>query len=157
MRAIWRWAHESVSGAGRSRNNNRLVLWCEYGADPTWRFVRRGPRVMNVSLASLGLSQSTKAALRSWARSWEDEIWLFDDQGEEIEPYQDVVDAFLREGERLRGVVQDELGPSVDVVLDYSTEEEVRVPICRSALGGPSDDCGHGLAVEPGDLGQLAE
>jgi hypothetical protein len=57
----------AVPGPGDS-----LVLWCEYGADPTWRFVDGGPRVSPVSLDALALTEPTKAALRGWARTFEE-------------------------------------------------------------------------------------
>jgi hypothetical protein len=57
----------AVPGPGDS-----LVLWCEYGADPTWRFIDGRPRVSPVRLDALALTEATKAALRGWARTFEE-------------------------------------------------------------------------------------
>jgi hypothetical protein len=58
--------------ASRDEVGDALVLWCDYGADPTWRFVNGGPRVSPVSLDTLALAEATKVGLRVWARTFED-------------------------------------------------------------------------------------
>jgi hypothetical protein len=96
----------------------RLVLWCDYGADPTWRFVDGGPRLSQISLDTLALTEATKVALRAWARTYE-EITYPPDAELPSEPTPQQWDAFMREGERLRDLVAAELGPGIDVVLNY--------------------------------------
>jgi len=95
-----------------------LVLWCDYGADPTWRFVDGGPRVSTVNLDTLALTEATKVALRAWARTFEEITWPPDAEPAS-EPTEQQWDAFIREGERLRDLVAAELGPDIDVVLDH--------------------------------------
>jgi hypothetical protein len=95
-----------------------LVLWCEYGADPTWRFVDGGPRVASVDMDSLGLTEATKNALRAWSRHFEDITWP-PDTDDPIGPPDFVWHPFVTEGERLRERVAAELGPDADVVLDH--------------------------------------
>ena len=91
-----------------------LVLWCDHGsADPTWRYVDGGPRVTQVHMDSLALTQETKDALRAWHRLFE-EIW-----SPEVEPTDAEWDRFITEGERLRDKVAAELGPDAGVVLDH--------------------------------------
>jgi hypothetical protein len=98
----------------RGEVGEELVLWCEYGADPTWRFVDGGPRVSPVSLDTLALTEATKVALRAWGRRYEEIAWPPD-----AEPTREQWDAFIRDGERLRDLVGAELGPDIEVVLDY--------------------------------------
>jgi hypothetical protein len=95
-----------------------LVLWCDYGADPTWRFVDGGPRVSAVNLDTLALTEPTKVALRAWARTFEEITWPPDAEPAS-EPTEQQWDAFIREGERLRDLVAAELDPDIDVVLDH--------------------------------------
>ena len=103
-------------GASRDEVGDPLVLWCEYAADPTWRFVDGGPRVSAVSLDTLALADATKSALRAWARTFEEITWPPD---AEAEPTLKQWDEFIREGERLRDLVAAELGPQVEVVLGH--------------------------------------
>jgi hypothetical protein len=110
-----RWV---VKGRWASPNHaapsDQLVLWCDYGpADPTWRFVDGGPRVTQVRMDSLALTEETKDALRAWHRLFE-EIWSPD-----VEPTDAEWDRFITEGERLRDLVASALGPHADVVLDH--------------------------------------
>ena len=94
--------------------SDSLVLWCDYGpADPTWRFVDGGPRVMQGRMDSLAFTEETKEALRAWHRVFE-EIW-----SPEVEPSDAEWERFIAEGERLRVVVAAELGPHAKVVLKH--------------------------------------
>jgi hypothetical protein len=104
-----RWASPN-----HAQLSDPLVLWCDYGpADPTWRFVDGGPRVTQVPMDSLALTEETKDALRAWHRLFE-EIWSPD-----VEPTVAEWDRFITEGERLRDMVAAELGPDEGVVLDH--------------------------------------
>jgi hypothetical protein len=102
--------------ASRDEVGDALVLWCDYGADPTWRFVNDGPRVSPVSLDTLALAEATKVGLRVWARTFEDITLTWPS---EAEPTKEQWVAFIREGERLRDLVRAELGPDIEVVLDH--------------------------------------
>ena len=104
--------------ASRDEVGDALVLWCDYGADPTWRFVNGGPRVSPVSLDGLALTEATKAALRAWARTFEEISWPTDAEPDG-EPAPQEWGAFVREGQRLRDLVAAELGPDTDVILDH--------------------------------------
>jgi hypothetical protein len=64
-------------------------------------------------LDALALTEPTKAALRGWARTFE-EIAEPD-----AEPAPQQWDAFVREGQRLRDLVAAQLGPEIDVILDH--------------------------------------
>jgi hypothetical protein len=94
----------------------RLCCGCEYGADPTWRFVDGGPRVSTVSLDSLALTDTTKLALLAWAAMFEKITWPPDSEHPH-EPTLQEWEKFIIEGERLRDLVATELG--ADVVLDH--------------------------------------
>jgi hypothetical protein len=104
--------------ASRDEVGDELVLWCDYGADPTWRFVDGGPRLAQVSLDTLALTDASKAALRAWAREYEE---ITSQPGPEpvSEPTEEQWDAFIRQGERLRDLVRAELRPDIEVVLNY--------------------------------------
>jgi hypothetical protein len=92
---------------------DELVLSCDYGADPTWRFVDGGPRLAQVSLDTLALTEATKVALLAWARTYEE---ITSQPGAEpvSEPTEEQWEAFIREGERLRNLVGTELGPDIE-------------------------------------------
>jgi hypothetical protein len=77
-----------------------------------------GPRVSPISLDTLALTEATKVALRAWARTYE-EITCPLDAEPASEPTPRQWDAFMREGERLRDLVAAELGPGIDVVLNF--------------------------------------
>ena len=105
--------------APRGQVGDALVLWCDYGgADPTWRFVDGGPRLAQVSLDTLALTESTKAALLAWARTYEE---ITSQPGPEpvSEPTEEQWEAFISEGERLRNLVGTELGPDIEVDLGF--------------------------------------
>jgi hypothetical protein len=94
------------------------VLWCDYGADPTWRFVDGGPRLASVHMDSLSLSEATKTALRAWRQHFENITWP-PGAHEPIDPTDSVWDQFIAEGEKLRERVATELGPDTEVVLNH--------------------------------------
>lgn len=112
-----RWALRRC--AARPDPHGPLVLWCDYGADPTWRFVNGGPRVAHVNMDSLGLTEATKNALRAWSQHFE-EITCPPGADEPIDPIDSVWDLFVTEGERLRDRVAAEVGPNTEVVLDHN-------------------------------------
>ena len=86
-----------------------IVLFCDYEADPVWH--ARKPRAM-IALDSLPLSDPTKAALRAWAASYE----RLEEHGYEWPEPAGEADHDA-EGERLRRIVQEELGPDWKVGL----------------------------------------
>ena len=115
MSSFRRWmVNRLLASLNSGEPSGPLVLWCDYGpADPTWRFVDGGPRVTQVRMDSLALTQETKDALRAWHRLFE-EIWSPEEQPTAAE-----WDCFITEGERLRDIVAAELGSGAGVVLDH--------------------------------------
>lgn len=93
----------------------RITLYAEHGADwPLW-----GPRGL-LDEAALPLSQSTKLRLKAW-------LYAYDGRREEIPAWRppvgtvgpvDEEDAWVEEGERLRELVQEELGAEYQVSLE---------------------------------------
>ena len=98
----------------------KVLLFCDYYADPVWTYRRR----RGLPVDALPLSDMTKAALKSWAASYDEGL---EPGFERLEPDVDEqVDAeFEREGRRLWRIVQEELGPTWKV--GYLSEAEGRI------------------------------
>jgi hypothetical protein len=94
----------------------RILVFCDYLADPVWTY----PGRVGVQLEALPLSDGTRDALRRWAARYDA---LLGSDFEWSEPAD--AEAFEREGERLWRVVQDELGPRWKV--GYLSDAQDRV------------------------------
>jgi hypothetical protein len=91
--------------------SRRLLLMCDYAADPVWC----EPSGESLSLESLALSAATMGRLRDWA-AW------YEDRGED-EPVRDLA-GFESEGLALWELVRAELGGEWEV--GYFSEQEQR-------------------------------
>jgi hypothetical protein len=94
----------------------RLVLECDYAADPLWATTSDGETLM-VELDPLPLSDDLKADLRAWARTFQEITWPPDaDRRPDSEQWQD----FVARGDGLARRLQEELGSAVEVVYGHA-------------------------------------
>lgn len=112
LREVLRLMSFQAAPKDASSPNRRIVIMCDYGADPVWR---RDDEV-GVNLDDLPLDESTRQALRRWAGRFDARF----DPGRDP-PHEGNVE-FDAEGRRLWLRVRDELGPAWTV--SYYSEAE---------------------------------
>lgn len=96
----------------------RILLFCDYYADPIWTYRKR----RGLPLAALPLSDTTKDALKRWAARYDE---LNDPTRPDCDGDDTADGDFDREGRRLCRIVQKELGPTWKV--GYLSEREERI------------------------------
>jgi hypothetical protein len=94
----------------------RVLLMCDYYADPIWTESGGGM----IALDRLPLGADTKQALRAWAESYD----ALADHGYEW-PSPEYKRDFDAEGRRLWAIVRNELGPDFEV--GYHSEIDGRI------------------------------
>lgn len=85
----------------------RLVMFCDFSADPLWLEGASGKGVMMVTLESLPLSTDLITQLREWAARYD----VLNDPPFSWGPKSEF-DAHHRQGKVLLSALQDELGPA---------------------------------------------
>ena len=105
----------AVANEDFSRVPKRLVLECDYAADPLWAQSPDGETFM-VELDPLPLSDDLKADLRTWARAFEEITWPPDT---EHQPDPKQWRGFVARGRDLARRLHEELGSSIEVVYGH--------------------------------------